>query len=372
MQFDPYQSPEQAAQIQQAQVRAEAQAQVEAQAQIQAEQQLRQAQQIAQQQQPQPQPQPQPQALYLGYPPYAPLPPVAPQPMYPGAMYPSAPYARIPATAIASPTPHRAPKRLSTLSAHAGSFAHARYDQSLLTKRPSSMPDAHTVSTAAASTVTSRTGSAVSAISMDEGCLPSMRSRTESYESLNQGSLSQSATLKPLQPQPQGAKAHPHHKVSAFVAKLYAMLQDPKLSHLIWWSRLDEGDYSTFALLPGSEFARSLTGYFKHGNVASFVRQLHMYGFHKVCDSSPPLAPPRRESGASAQGDSASASTSTSAKEENADEKQGAQDAQDKKEQQKTPRPIWEFRHSTNKFRKGGQDTLYMIRRRPFRLQAHL
>lgn len=356
MQFDPYQSQEQAAQIQQAQVRAQAQAQVEAQAQIQAEQQLRQAQQIAQQQQPQPQP------LYLGYPPYAPLPPVGRQPMYPGAMYPNAPYARIPANAIASPTPHRAPKRLSTLSAHAGSFAHARYDQPLLTKRPSSMPDAHTVSSATAATVTSRTGSAVSAISMDEDCLPSMRSRTESYESLSQRSLSQSATSKPLQPLPQGAKAHPHHKVSAFVAKLYAMLQDPKLSHLIWWSRLDEGDYSTFALLPGSEFARSLTGYFKHGNVASFVRQLHMYGFHKVCDSSPPPAPPRRESGASAQGDSASATATNSAKEDSADKKQ---DAQDKKEQQKTPRPIWEFRHSTSKFRKGGQDTLYMIRRRP-------
>ena len=64
------------------------------------------------------------------------------------------------------------------------------------------------------------------------------------------------------------------------------MLHDPALSHLIWWTNRN-GEQNTFALCPGKEFADCLTQYFKHGNVASFVRQLHMYGFHKVSDPCP-------------------------------------------------------------------------------------
>lgn len=71
-------------------------------------------------------------------------------------------------------------------------------------------------------------------------------------------------------------------KKNAFVHKLYSMLSNSKLSHLIWWT--DTPDANTFALYPSKEFAEALSGYFKHGNVASFVRQLHMYGFHKVSD----------------------------------------------------------------------------------------
>ncbi|KAK6462538.1 HSF-type DNA-binding-domain-containing protein [Scheffersomyces coipomensis] len=112
----------------------------------------------------------------------------------------------------------------------------------------------------------------------------------------------------------------PPIKKNAFVHKLYTMLSDPKISHLIWWS--DSGESNTFALFPGKEFADALTGYFKHGNVASFVRQLHMYGFHKVSEP-----------------------TSTS----NMDKD--------------TP-SIWEFKHSSGKFRKGDESSLIYIKRR--------
>lgn len=210
------------------------------------------------------------------------------------------------------------------------------------------------------------------------------------------GAVSAAATISA--PAPISASADyssaqrlPHHKVSAFVAKLYAMLQDPKLSHLIWWSRLDDGDSSTFALLPGSAFARSLTSYFKHGNVASFVRQLHMYGFHKVCDSTPPPAPPQESDteeaadgndadekdaraktadGNDAGTENADADETAAAAGKKADEaapgKAGADSASNSASPEMKPvdHPVWEFRHSTSKFHKDGEDDLYLIRRR--------
>lgn len=124
-------------------------------------------------------------------------------------------------------------------------------------------------------------------------------------------------TKKPMQDLPV--------KKNAFVHKLYSMLNDPKLTHLIWWTRNDESN--TFALYPGKEFATALTGYFKHGNVASFVRQLHMYGFHKVLD--PQSAPPADVAG-------------------------------DPKDQP----PVWEFKHSSGKFKKNDESLLVYIKRR--------
>ncbi|KAH3667372.1 hypothetical protein OGAPHI_003021 [Ogataea philodendri] len=126
----------------------------------------------------------------------------------------------------------------------------------------------------------------------------------------------------------------PSQKVSAFVSKLYSMLNDPQLGHLIWWSRTYQNDYSTFALLPGAEFANSLTRYFKHGNVASFVRQLHMYGFHKVCDNSPTPTPPTNPN------------------------------LSDSDQTSKIQQPVWEFRHSSGRFRKGDESSLPYIKRR--------
>ncbi|ABN64368.2 heat-shock related protein [Scheffersomyces stipitis CBS 6054] len=123
----------------------------------------------------------------------------------------------------------------------------------------------------------------------------------------------------------------PPVKKNAFVHKLYSMLNDPKLTHLIWWS---ENNANSFALYPGKEFANSLTRYFKHGNVASFVRQLHMYGFHKVSDPT-------------------QSSTSIASSGENAD----ADSDQ--------PPPVWEFKHSSGKFKKGEEASLIYIKRRP-------
>lgn len=99
------------------------------------------------------------------------------------------------------------------------------------------------------------------------------------------------------------------------------MLNNSKLADLIWWSGCPEGH--TFSLKPSKDFALALNGYFKHGNIASFVRQLHMYGFHKVSD-------PHTSS-------------------------QAASD--------RAP-PVWEFRHSSGKFKKNDESSLAYIKRR--------
>ncbi|WPK24414.1 hypothetical protein PUMCH_001687 [Australozyma saopauloensis] len=106
-------------------------------------------------------------------------------------------------------------------------------------------------------------------------------------------------------------------KKNAFVHKLYDMLSNKLIAHLIWWA--DTPEANTFLLCPNKEFAEALSSYFKHENVASFVRQLHMYGFHKVSDPTP---------GA----DKGSA--------------------------------IWEFRHSSGRFRKNDEGSLVFIKRR--------
>ncbi|EKV15978.1 Flocculation suppression protein [Penicillium digitatum PHI26] len=67
---------------------------------------------------------------------------------------------------------------------------------------------------------------------------------------------------------------------TAFIHKLYNMLEDPSIQHLISWS----GTNDSFVMSPTSEFSKVLASYFKHTNISSFVRQLNMYGFHKVSD----------------------------------------------------------------------------------------
>lgn len=101
---------------------------------------------------------------------------------------------------------------------------------------------------------------------------------------------------------------------TVFIHKLYNMLEDEELKDLIWWSPSNE----SFLLLPGKDFRKALSQYFKHTNVASFIRQLNMYGFHKVSDGSNTSNDP----------------------------------------------DTWEFKHSSGSFRKGDIDGLKSIKRR--------
>ncbi|KAK5660959.1 hypothetical protein OQA88_12334 [Cercophora sp. LCS_1] len=67
---------------------------------------------------------------------------------------------------------------------------------------------------------------------------------------------------------------------TAFIHKLYNMLEDKTIQHLISWTPAAE----SFVMQPSHEFSKVLAQYFKHTNISSFVRQLNMYGFHKVSD----------------------------------------------------------------------------------------
>ncbi|KAJ3038871.1 stress-responsive transcription factor hsf1, partial [Rhizophlyctis rosea] len=67
--------------------------------------------------------------------------------------------------------------------------------------------------------------------------------------------------------------------VPAFLYKLYNMVDDPSTDELIHWGE----DGTTFIVQRHEDLARDvLPRFFKHNNFASFVRQLNMYGFHKV------------------------------------------------------------------------------------------
>jgi len=67
--------------------------------------------------------------------------------------------------------------------------------------------------------------------------------------------------------------------VPAFLAKLWKMVNNPDADNLIAWGE----DGNSFIIKNQSEFTKTmLPYYYKHSNMASFVRQLNMYGFHKV------------------------------------------------------------------------------------------
>ncbi|ORY99180.1 HSF-type DNA-binding-domain-containing protein [Syncephalastrum racemosum] len=70
---------------------------------------------------------------------------------------------------------------------------------------------------------------------------------------------------------------------SAFIKKLYSfrfsMINDARFQNRITWSTSG----SSFFIYNAKAFANQvLPVYFKHGNFSSFVRQLNMYGFHKI------------------------------------------------------------------------------------------
>ncbi|KAG7900981.1 hypothetical protein KL907_004425 [Ogataea polymorpha] len=81
---------------------------------------------------------------------------------------------------------------------------------------------------------------------------------------------------KKLQNQMSGPPKRP-----AFVMKLWNMVNDPSNSKYISW--LPDG--KAFQVSDRESFMRHvLPKYFKHNNFASFVRQLNMYGWHKIQD----------------------------------------------------------------------------------------
>ncbi|XP_041830931.1 heat shock factor protein 2 isoform X2 [Melanotaenia boesemani] len=67
--------------------------------------------------------------------------------------------------------------------------------------------------------------------------------------------------------------------VPAFLTKLWTLVEDSDTNEFICWSQ--EGN--SFLVLDEQRFAKEiLPKYFKHNNMASFIRQLNMYGFRKV------------------------------------------------------------------------------------------
>ncbi|KAF1987052.1 hypothetical protein K402DRAFT_331524 [Aulographum hederae CBS 113979] len=122
-------------------------------------------------------------------------------------------------------------------------------------------------------------------------------------------------------PAPSGAAAavqQPKMVQTAFIHKLYSMLEDQSIAHLISWTPSND----SFIVSPCNEFARVLSSYFKHTNISSFVRQLNMYGFHKVSDVF--------QNGS-------------------------------------TDQPLWEFKHGNGSFRRGDLVSLREIKRRASR-----
>lgn len=75
----------------------------------------------------------------------------------------------------------------------------------------------------------------------------------------------------------------PPSNISAFLSKLWRMVNDHEVDALISWNEsgtcfIIQNQYLFWADL--------LPVYYKHNNMASFVRQLNMYGFHKVTSDS--------------------------------------------------------------------------------------
>ncbi|PIA17858.1 hypothetical protein COEREDRAFT_40190, partial [Coemansia reversa NRRL 1564] len=72
---------------------------------------------------------------------------------------------------------------------------------------------------------------------------------------------------------------HRNITVTPFLNKLYSMVDDSASDDLIRWS----ADGNSFVVVRHEDFAKEvLPRFFKHSNFSSFVRQLNMYGFHKV------------------------------------------------------------------------------------------
>ncbi|CAI4218103.1 unnamed protein product [Parascedosporium putredinis] len=96
---------------------------------------------------------------------------------------------------------------------------------------------------------------------------------------ISQADVQSSMSSMPAPPAAAAAAVHqPKIVQTAFIHKLYNMLEDQSIQHLISWSPSAE----SFVMSPTADFSKVLAQYFKHTNISSFVRQLNMYGFHKA------------------------------------------------------------------------------------------
>ncbi|EDR28981.1 heat stress transcription factor C-1, putative [Entamoeba dispar SAW760] len=71
------------------------------------------------------------------------------------------------------------------------------------------------------------------------------------------------------------------HNCTPFISKLYSLVNTPEYHSLIQWSEEHKG--KAFIITDPVQFAKEVLPYhFKHSNISSFVRQLNIYGFHKL------------------------------------------------------------------------------------------
>ncbi|XP_029919903.1 heat shock factor protein 1 isoform X2 [Myripristis murdjan] len=78
---------------------------------------------------------------------------------------------------------------------------------------------------------------------------------------------------------PAGASLLGGSNVPAFLTKLWTLVEDPDTDPLICWSP----NGTSFHVFDQGRFSKEvLPKFFKHNNMASFIRQLNMYGFRKV------------------------------------------------------------------------------------------
>ncbi|CAI2178370.1 6182_t:CDS:2 [Funneliformis geosporum] len=97
------------------------------------------------------------------------------------------------------------------------------------------------------------------------------------YESPGSTTLPAPPLLRPVAPR--SPTRGGNRSVPAFLNKLYNMVNDPQSNDLITWSEAG----NSFLVKRPQDFAKEvLPRFFKHNNFSSFVRQLNMYGFHKI------------------------------------------------------------------------------------------
>ncbi|CCD23799.1 Sfl1p NDAI_0C01380 [Naumovozyma dairenensis CBS 421] len=148
---------------------------------------------------------------------------------------------------------------------------------------------------------------------------------------------------KGLQPQQQASQPSqaPKSSNTIFIHKLYNILEDKDLEDLIWWSN----DGKSFLIRPTERFSKALATYFKHTNITSFVRQLNIYGFHKVSNDHQYINNKTEDD-----------TTTNVTNHANTDVNNNITDNEQVK--------IWEFKHSAGIFRKGDVESLKLIKRR--------